>query len=156
MLQMALRRNNANVELVSGNVTQRTNEQLVEMAENQKMREMELMQTLLADTKPVSMDYNAEFAAREQEIEQAEKRKVIIVVDKSLQEHLKQAEVAKEKPSVTTPAAEVPPPADLKTTSRRQPRCGGWCRPLRRTRRTRAPIWERTRPGKPRPRSSPS
>jgi hypothetical protein len=111
MLQMALRRNNANVELVSGNVTQRTNEQLVEMAENQKMREMELMQTLLADTKPVSMDYNAEFAAREHEIEQAEKRKVIIVVDKSLQEHLKQAEVAKEKPSVTTPAAEVPPPA---------------------------------------------
>ena len=49
MLQMALRRNNANVELVSGNVTQRTNEQLVEMAENQKMREMELMQTLLAE-----------------------------------------------------------------------------------------------------------
>jgi len=40
MLQMALRRNNANVELVSGNVTQRTNEQLVEMAEKQKMREM--------------------------------------------------------------------------------------------------------------------
>jgi hypothetical protein len=111
MLQMALRRNNANVELVSGNVTQRTNEQLVEMAENQKMREMELMQTLLADHKPASMDYNAEFAAREHEIEQAEKRKAIIVVNKNLQEHLKQAEVAQEKPAAAAPAAEFLPPA---------------------------------------------
>ena len=111
MLQMALRRNNANVELVSGNVTQRTNEQLVEMAENQKMREMELMQTLLADHKPASMDYNAEFAAREHEIEQAEKRKAIIVVNKNLQEHLKQAELAQEKPAAAAPAAEFLPPA---------------------------------------------
>ena len=111
MIQMALRRNNANVELVSGNVTQRTNEQLVEMAENQKMREMELMQTLLAETKPVSMDYNAEFIAREKEIEQAEKRKAIIVVNQNLQEHLttKPVDPAKEQPSVTGPAAEAPP-----------------------------------------------
>ena len=108
MIQMALRRNNANVELVSGNVTQRTNEQLVEMAENQKMREMELMQTLLAETKPVSMDYNAEFIAREKEIEQAETRKAIIVVNQNLQEHLttKPADPVKEQPSVTGPAAE--------------------------------------------------
>lgn len=88
MLQMALRRNNANIELVSGNVTQRTNEQLVEMAENQKMREMELMQTLLKGTKAETMDYGAEFAAREDEIEKAEKTKAQIVVDNALRQQL--------------------------------------------------------------------
>ncbi len=94
MLQMALRRNNANVELVSGNVTQRTNEQLVEMAESQKMREMELMQTLLAKAKPVVMDYNAEFIARETEIEKAERKKAIIVVNDKLREHIEKQEPA--------------------------------------------------------------
>jgi hypothetical protein len=84
MLQMALRRNNANVELVSGNVTQRTNQQLVEMAESQKMREMELLQTLMKETQVEKMDYRTEFEARDQEIENAEKSKAIIVVDDKL------------------------------------------------------------------------
>jgi len=113
MLQMALRRNNANVELVSGNVTQRTNEQLVEMAENQKMREMELMQTLLADAKPASMDYNAEFTARENEIEQAEKRKAVIPVNQNLLAHLATEPPAplKEQPAAVTPVVEESIPA---------------------------------------------
>jgi hypothetical protein len=91
MLQMALRRNNANVELVSGNVTQRTNEQLVEMAETQKMRELELMQTLLAEARPAkvsNLDYQAEFAAREAEIEAAERAKAVIVVKEDVREQL--------------------------------------------------------------------
>ncbi len=105
MLQMALRRNNANVELLSGNVTQRTNEQLVEMAENQQMREMELMQTLLAKAKPATMDYNAEFTARETEIEQAEKKKAVIVVNETLQEHLDKAPEAPADEPQAWPAA---------------------------------------------------
>jgi hypothetical protein len=106
MLQMALRRNNANVELVSGNVTQRTNEQLVEMAETQKMRELELMQTLLAEARPAkvsNLDYQAEFAAREAEIETAERAKAVIVVKEDVRKQLDQstAELA--------PAANGPP-----------------------------------------------
>jgi uncharacterized protein (DUF1330 family) len=103
MLQMALRRNNANVELVSGNVTQRTNEQLVEMAESQKMREMELMQTLLAAAKPVVMDYNAEFIARETEIEKAERTKAIIVVNDKLRDHIEKQETAPVAAPVAAP-----------------------------------------------------
>jgi hypothetical protein len=90
MLQMALRRNNANVELVSGNVTQRTNQQLVEMAENQKRRELELMQTLLKEAKPEEVDYQAEFAAREAEIEAAERSKAIIIVGDPIKQELNQ------------------------------------------------------------------
>lgn len=80
MLQLALRRNNANVELVSGNVTQRTNEELVELAETQKMRELELMQALLAEARPAAednVDYQTEFAAREAEAEAAERAKSV-------------------------------------------------------------------------------
>ena len=101
------------VWLVSGNVTQRTNEQLVEMAENQKMREMELMQTLLADAKPASMDYNAEFTARENEIEQAEKRKAVIPVNQNLLAHLATEPPAplKEQPAAVTPVVEESIPA---------------------------------------------
>lgn len=91
MLQMALRRNNANVELVSGNVTQRTNEELVELAETQKMRELELMQTLLAEARPAeadNVDYQAEFAAREAEVEAAERAKATIVVKQDVRERL--------------------------------------------------------------------
>jgi len=90
MLQMALRRNNANVELVSGNVTQRTNEQLVEMAENQKRRELELMQTLLKEAQPEEVDYQAQFAAREAEIEAAERSKAIIIVGEPIKQELTQ------------------------------------------------------------------
>src|ERR1039457_5972574 len=88
---MALRRNSSDLELVSGNVTQRTNEQLVEMAENQKMRELELMQTLLAEARPAkvnNLDYQAEFAAREAEIEAAEQAKAVIVVKEDIREQL--------------------------------------------------------------------
>jgi DNA-binding transcriptional regulator/RsmH inhibitor MraZ len=101
MLQMALRRNNANVELVSGNVTQRTNEQLVEMAENQKRRELELMQTLLKEAQPVEVDYQAEFAAREAEIEAAERSKAIIIVGDPIKHELSQPTVAE---TAVTPA----------------------------------------------------
>ena len=103
MLQMALRRNNANVELVSGNVTQRTNQELVKMAESQKMREMELMQTLLGDIKTPAMDYNAEFQARATEIEVAEKSKAIIVVDSGLQNHLDNKIIVPEPEVVPVP-----------------------------------------------------
>ena len=107
MLQMALRRNNANVELVSGNVTQRTNEQLVEMAETQKMRELELMQTLLAEARPAkvsNLDYQAEFAAREAEIEAAERAKAVIVVKEDVREQLDKSTAE------PAPAANGPPP----------------------------------------------
>ena len=107
MLQMALRRNNANVELVSGNVTQRTNEQLVEMAETQKMRELELMQTLLAEARPAkvsNLDYQAEFAAREAEIEAAERAKAVIVVKEDIREQLDKSTAE------PAPAANGPPP----------------------------------------------
>jgi hypothetical protein len=107
MLQMALRRNNANVELVSGNVTQRTNEQLVEMAETQKMRELELMQTLLAEARPAkvsNLDYQAEFAAREAEIEAAERAKAVIVVKEDIREQLDKSTAE------SAPAANGPPP----------------------------------------------
>ena len=104
MLQMALRRNNANVELVSGNVTQRTNEQLVEMAETQKMREMELLQTLVAGAQAEKVDYNGEFTAREQEIESAERSKAIIVVNDELKQHLVAARPEKEAVSAISEA----------------------------------------------------
>jgi hypothetical protein len=107
MLQMALRRNNANVELVSGNVTQRTNEQLVEMAETQKMRELELMQTLLAEARPAkvsNLDYQAEFAAREAEIEAAERAKAVIVVKEDVREQLDKSTAE------SASAANSPPP----------------------------------------------
>jgi hypothetical protein len=104
---MALRRNNANVELVSGNVTQRTNEQLVEMAETQKKRELELMQTLLAEARPAkvsNLDYQAEFAAREAEIEAAERAKAVIVVKEDVREQLDKSTTE------PAPAANGPPP----------------------------------------------
>ena len=107
MLQMALRRNNANVELVSGNITQRTNEQLVEMAETQKMRELELMQTLLAEARPAkvaNIDYRAEFAAREAEIEAAERAKAVIVVKEDLREQLDKT-IAQPAPTSGDPTA---------------------------------------------------
>ena len=47
------------------------------------MRELELMQTLLAEARPAkvsNLDYQAEFAAREAEIEAAERAKAVIVV----------------------------------------------------------------------------
>jgi hypothetical protein len=114
MLQMALRRNNANVELVSGNVTQRTNQQLVEMAENQKMKEMELMQTLLADAHPASMDYDAEFKSREQEIEKAEVEKAVIVLGAGLQQHMQAVEP---KVEMATPKPDQSPAPILETTA---------------------------------------
>ena len=107
MLQMALRRNNTNVELVSGNITQRTNEQLVEMAETQKMRELELMQTLLAEARPAkvtNIDYRAEFAAREAEIEAAERAKAVIVVKEDLREQLDKS-IAQPTPAGGDPSA---------------------------------------------------
>jgi hypothetical protein len=110
MLQMALRRNNANVELVSGNVTQRTNEELVELAETQKMRELELMQTLLAEARPVevaNVDYQAEFAAREAEVEAAERAKATIVVKQDVREQLDQC--------VTEQPAPQPDPASARS-----------------------------------------
>jgi hypothetical protein len=98
MLQMALRRNNANVELVSGNVTQRTNEELVELAETQKMRELELMQALLAEARPAevsNVDYQAEFAAREAEVEASEQAKAVIVVEGGVRSQLAQSTAIK-------------------------------------------------------------
>jgi hypothetical protein len=95
------------VELVSGNVTQRTNEQLVEMAETQKMRELELMQTLLAEARPAkvsNLDYQAEFAAREAEIEAAERAKAVIVVKGDVREQLDKSTAE------SAPAANRPPP----------------------------------------------
>jgi len=64
MLQMALRRNNANVSWSAATSRSAPTSSWSRWLKNQKMREMELMQTLLADHKPASMDYNAEFAAR--------------------------------------------------------------------------------------------
>jgi hypothetical protein len=121
MLQMALRRNNANVELVSGNVTQRTNEQLVEMAESQKMREMELLNTLMKETKVEKVDYSSEFIAREQEIENAEKSKAIIVVDDKVKQSLAAHIVPTEpvKAAVVVPKTEaVAEPAPKKSRKR--------------------------------------
>ncbi len=114
MLQMALRRNNANVELVSGNVTQRTNEELVELAETQKMRELELMQTLLAEARPAeaaNVDYQVEFAAREAEVEAAERAKATIVVKQDVREQLNHCATEQPEPRVepTSASSEVVP-----------------------------------------------
>ena len=117
MLQMALRRNNANVELVSGNVTQRTNEELVELAETQKMRELELMQTLLAEARPAesnNVDYQAEFAARDAEVEASERAKAIIVVERDVRQELDQSCVD-QSPSDNCAEPIPAPPADVPT-----------------------------------------
>jgi len=71
------------------------------------MRELELMQTLLAEARPAkvsNLDYQAEFAAREAEIEAAERAKAVIVVKEDVREQLDK--------STTEPAPTVndPPP----------------------------------------------
>ena len=107
MLQMALRRNNANVELVSGNVTQRTNEQLVEMAETQKMRELELMQTLLAEARPAKSATSIirPSSPRARRKSKPPKRaKAVIVVKEDVREQLDKSMAE------PAPAANGPPP----------------------------------------------
>jgi hypothetical protein len=77
------------------------------MAENQKMRELELMQTLLAEARPAkvsNLDYQAEFAAREAEIEAAERAKAVIVVEEDVRKQLDQSTAE------PAPAANDPPP----------------------------------------------
>ena len=133
MLQMALRRNNANVELVSGNVTQRTNEELVELAETQKMRELELMQTLLAEARPAevnNVDYQAEFAAREAEVEASERAKAVIVVEPDLREQLERSGADQPLPDnraepTPTPPAAVPAQFPNSTPAYVRPRANG-------------------------------